>query len=195
MKFIQAAENNKTEILEFFTKTIKLGDEIFEIGSGTGQHIVYFASNLKEVVWQPSEIEGNTLALNERIDDANLDNLRAPCLLDIRSPPVSKDLYDFVYASNVLQCISLADLHHFMSTARNFLKSDGGLVIYGPFLRNNNYVSAGDALLDKHLKMYNPEVGIKDLAIVQDVASSKNFNLCQKVYMKKNNLILMFKLF
>ena len=195
MKFIQAAENNKAEIFEFFMKTVKLGDQILEIGSGTGQHIVYFASNLKEVVWQPSEIEGNTLALNERIDHANLDNLRTPCLLDIRSSSVSKDLFDFVYASNVLQCISSADLHQFMSTARNFLKAGGGLIIYGPFLRNNNYVSAGDALLDEHLKMHNPEVGIKDLAIVQGVASSKDFKLWQTVYMKKNNLILMFKLF
>ena len=29
MKFIQAAENNKTEILQFFAKTAKLGDEFW----------------------------------------------------------------------------------------------------------------------------------------------------------------------
>ena len=55
MKFIQAAENNKTEILQFFAKTAKSGDEVLEIGSGTGQHIVYFATQMEHVVWQPSE--------------------------------------------------------------------------------------------------------------------------------------------
>ena len=54
MKFIQAAENNKAEILRFLKKKSKTRRCGLELGSGTGQHIVYFASKMNEVVWQPS---------------------------------------------------------------------------------------------------------------------------------------------
>ena len=80
MKFIQAAENNKTEILQFFAKTAKLGDEVLEIGSGTGQHIVYFATQMEHVVWQPSEKQGNTASVEERVKNADL--VIAVCVKD-----------------------------------------------------------------------------------------------------------------
>ena len=76
MKFIQAAENNKTEILRFFEKLAKLGDIVLEIGSGTGQHIVFFAGKMKHVFWQPSEKPGNTISVEQRVISANLANLR-----------------------------------------------------------------------------------------------------------------------
>ena len=31
-----------------------LTGEVFEIGSGTGQHAVYFASKARDIVWQTS---------------------------------------------------------------------------------------------------------------------------------------------
>ena len=192
MKFIQAAENNKTEILQFFAKTAKSGDEVLEIGSGTGQHIVYFATQMEHVVWQPSEKLGNTSSVEERVINADLANLKKTWLLDINRPPDSSQLFDFVYASNVLQCISLNELELFMLTARKFLKNSGMLVIYGPFLRDGEYASVGDKFLDNHLKINNQEIGIKDLEFVKKIARSRKFKFLKTVSMNKNNLILLF---
>lgn len=192
MKFIQAAENNKTEILQFFAKTAKSGDEVLEIGSGTGQHIVYFATQMEHVVWQPSEKLGNTASVEERVINADLANLKKTWLLDINCPPDSSQLFDFVYASNVLQCISLNELELFMLTARKFLKNSGMLVIYGPFLRDGEYASFGDKFLDNHLKINNQEIGIKDLEFVKKIARSRKFKFLKTVSMNKNNLILLF---
>ena len=192
MKFIQAAENNKTEILRFFEKLAKLGDIVLEIGSGTGQHIVFFAGKMKHVFWQPSEKPGNTISVEQRVISANLANLNKPWALDVCYPCDSSQLFNFVYASNVLQCISLNELEHFMLTARKFLKYRGILVIYGPFLREGKYASVGDSLLDNHLKKDNPEIGIKDLGLVKETAELHGFKFLETASMEKNNLILQF---
>ena len=122
---------------------------------------------LEHVVWQPSEKLGNTASVEERVINADLANLKQTWLLDINCPPDSSRLFDFVYASNVLQCISLNELELFMLTARKFLKDSGMLVIYGPFLRDGEYASVGDKFLDNHLKINNQEIGIKDLETVK----------------------------
>ena len=192
MKLIQAAENNKAEILRFFEKKAKLGDVVLELGSGTGQHIVYFASKMSEVFWQPSEKADNTTSVELRVKNANLVNLNSPWVVDVSCPPDSTKLFNFVYASNVLQCISLTELEHFMSTARRFLNNSGILVVYGPFLREGEYASVGDSLLDEHLKMENPVIGIKDLRFVKKIAKSKGLRFLETVSMEKNNLILLF---
>ena len=166
-----------------------------EIGSGTGQHIVYFATQLEHVIWQPSEKLGNTASVEERVINADLANLKQTWLLDINCPPDSSRLFDFVYASNVLQCISLNELGLFMLTARKFLKDSGMLVIYGPFLRDGEYASVGDNMLDNHLKINNQEIGIKDLETVKKEARSRKFKFLKTVSMNKNNLILHLLLF
>lgn len=192
MKFIQAAENNKTEILRFFKKIVKSGDIVLEIGSGTGQHIVYFASKMKDVVWQPSEKGDNITSVEQRVNKAKLVNLNKPWVVDIGCPPNSNQLFNFVYASNVLQCISLKELGHFMFTARKFLGNRGILIIYGPLLREGKYASVGDNLLDNHLKIRNTEIGIKNLGFVRETAKSYGFEFLDTVSMEKNNLILLF---
>ena len=192
MKFIQAAENNKTEILRFFKKIAKSGDVVLEIGSGTGQHIVYFASKMKDIVWQPSEKADNITSVEQRVNKANLVNLNKPWVVDVGCPPNSTELFNLVYASNVLQCISLNELGYFMLTARKFLENRGILVVYGPFLREGRYASVGDSLLDNHLKTGNAKIGIKNLRFVKETAISHGFESLETVSMEKNNLILLF---
>ena len=125
---------------------------------------------MDDVIWQPSEKVDNTTSVEQRVKNANLKNLSKPWVVDVSCPPDSTQLFNFVYASNVLQCISLNELEHFMSTARRFLNISGILVVYGPFLRDGKYASVGDGLLDEHLKMDNPEMGIKDLRFVKKIA-------------------------
>ena len=46
MPFSQACENNKQPILEVLQIELKDANHVLEIGSGTGQHSVYFAPRL-----------------------------------------------------------------------------------------------------------------------------------------------------
>lgn len=193
MKFIQAAENNKREILRFLSDIVKSGDVVLELGSGSGQHIAFFAENIMDAVWQPSEIVDSIDPLQERLLAVPLANLRAPWVIDISFPPPRDELFDFVYSSNVLQCISILLIPSFFSTAHNFLNKNGNLIIYGPFLRAGNYVSRGDAMLDESLKIENPDFGIKDFDLIKQYAESEKLTLARCLKMKKNNLMLLFK--
>ncbi|MBB1383359.1 DUF938 domain-containing protein, partial [Shewanella sp. SR41-2] len=54
LPFSQACENNKQPILTLLAKWFVNRQHVLEIGSGTGQHSVYFAENLAHARWQPS---------------------------------------------------------------------------------------------------------------------------------------------
>jgi len=53
--FSQACENNKDPILAVLKRVFVNPYEVLEIGSGTGQHAVYFAEHLPHLTWQPSD--------------------------------------------------------------------------------------------------------------------------------------------
>ena len=46
---------------------------MLEIGSGTGQHAVYFASEFTNLQWQTSDLLENHQAINAWIDDSEWD--------------------------------------------------------------------------------------------------------------------------
>ena len=73
--FSQACENNKDPILEVLTRAFVEARRILEIGSGTGQHAVYFAAKLQHLVWLTSDLKENhagILAWMEAHPSANL---------------------------------------------------------------------------------------------------------------------------
>lgn len=54
--FAQSCENNQAPILEVLQTAFADRRHVLEIGSGTGQHSVYFAPHLPHLVWQTSEL-------------------------------------------------------------------------------------------------------------------------------------------
>jgi tRNA G46 methylase TrmB len=61
LPFSQACENNKQPILEVLQNELQGFTHVLEIGSGTGQHSVYFAPRLPEIQWQTSDVTSNTV--------------------------------------------------------------------------------------------------------------------------------------
>ena len=72
--FSQACENNKTAIADALDAYLRGVAEVLEIGAGTGQHAVYFASRFPELVWQTSDVAANHEGIQSWIDEAKLDN-------------------------------------------------------------------------------------------------------------------------
>ena len=92
--FSQACENNKRPILEVLKRHFAGVRDVLEIGSGTGQHAVHFATALPGIVWQPSEVSEAMPALRKRIFNEGPSNLRAP----IANGPVNQPCPDRVHA-------------------------------------------------------------------------------------------------
>ena len=54
LPFSQACDNNKQPILSVLQKELVETAHVLEVGSGTGQHSVYFAPRLAHLTWQTS---------------------------------------------------------------------------------------------------------------------------------------------
>lgn len=59
-----AAERNKEPILSVLRESVNSGRPLqaLEISSGTGQHVTHFAQALRNIIWQPSEYDRQSLA-------------------------------------------------------------------------------------------------------------------------------------
>ena len=55
--FSQACENNKVPILDVLQKAFSQVNRVLEVGSGSGQHAVYFAQHLPHINWHCSDQE------------------------------------------------------------------------------------------------------------------------------------------
>jgi hypothetical protein len=56
---------------------------VLEIGSGTGQHAIYFAAALPGLIWQTSERAENLAGIGAWLDEAALPNTPPPIELDV----------------------------------------------------------------------------------------------------------------
>src|SRR5512146_248199 len=99
-----AAERNKDPILSVLETVLPATGSVLEIASGTGQHVCFFAAELPEVRWQPTEPdEPHRQVIEARIREAGLTNVDAPIALDVHQPrwPVAEE-YDAVLCINMV---------------------------------------------------------------------------------------------
>ena len=97
-----SCERNQQVILVELKKQLSKGDShIFEIGSGTGQHAVYFAQHLPEVTWQTSDVKANHVGIQLWLDEAQLVNVKAPIEFQIGQSAWPGIKIDVVFAANV----------------------------------------------------------------------------------------------
>ncbi len=105
--FSQSCENNKTPILAAIRQVYTQPVTVWEIGSGTGQHACYFASQLPHLIWQPTDVEENLPGINMWRAEAQLANLNTPVVLDVNeSVWPCDDGMDAVFTANTLHIMS-----------------------------------------------------------------------------------------
>ena len=82
-QYSEACEENKDPILAVLQRELADCRAVLEIGSGTGQHAVYFSRHLPHLTWQPSDLEINHASINAWRHEAALANLLPPLRLDV----------------------------------------------------------------------------------------------------------------
>ena len=58
--------------------------------------------------WQTSDLTENHDGINAWLEDANLDNVKAPLVLDVTEPLQASDKYDAVFSANTAHIMSIA---------------------------------------------------------------------------------------
>jgi tRNA G46 methylase TrmB len=80
-----ACERNREPILEVLHDHFHDRRAVLEIGSGTGQHAIFFAARLPHLIWQSTDLADNLPGIRLWIAEANLPNLRAPLVINTKA--------------------------------------------------------------------------------------------------------------
>ena len=108
LPFSQASEKNKRVILEVLARHLRRGDSVLEIGGGSGQHAVFFATCFREVHWQSSDVSSNIDSLNLRISAAQLPKLPTAISLDVNDSDWNCAVWKVIYSAISLHTMSAA---------------------------------------------------------------------------------------
>ena len=192
LPYSQACENNKAPILAVLQQAFANCSRVLEIGSGTGQHAVHFATHLPQLVWQASDQALYLAALAKRLHLAALANLPQPLALDIQCDTAPGILYDAVFTANTLHIMPWPVVELLFSRLNEFVSPRATLCIYGPFNYNGGFTSLSNQAFDASLKSRDPAMGIRDIEAVIALASDTGFHLTQDYAMPANNRLLQF---
>ena len=185
--FSQACENNKDPILSVLKLIFDSPCEVLEIGSGTGQHAVYFAEQLPHVTWQPSDLAIYLPGINSWIDEARLENIKSPMTLDINHKPWPVSNIEAVFTANTLHIMSWESVQIFIRSLGEVMQAGAKFCCYGPFNVGGTYTSESNALFDIWLKKQNPLSAIRDLEAVTSLASDAGIKLLENIEMPAND--------
>ena len=89
--------------------------------------------------------------------------------------------------------MSKQDAENMLVGSGDFLKSQGSLIIYGPFNYHGNYTSESNRRFDAWLKERDPASGIKDFERINELADLHGLTLVKDYPMPANNRILHFR--
>lgn len=192
LPFSQACENNKAPILAVLQQAFANCSRVLEVGSGTGQHAVHFATHLPHLTWQASEQPHYLAELTERLRRAALPNLPLPVPLDICQDAAPAQRFDALFSANTLHIMSWPVVEQFFSRLNELLSEQATLCIYGPFNYNDRFTSASNQAFDANLKSRDPAMGIRDISAVIAQADAAGFTLKQDHSMPANNRLLQF---
>jgi len=192
LPFSQAAEKNKEAIADVLNTWIGSRKSILEIGSGTGQHAVYFAQMYPQVVWQCADQISYHEGLNQRIEQSGLRNLPPPLVLEAATFDWSRVNADIVFSANTAHIMPWEAVQATMKGVSNLLNPDGIVLWYGPFNIDGAFTSPSNADFDKFLKSEAPHMGIRDRAAMEQEAHQNGLVLKKSIPMPANNQILVF---
>ncbi|ESS67839.1 hypothetical protein MGMO_156c00070 [Methyloglobulus morosus KoM1] len=193
--YSQSCENNKAPILAVIREAFSQPVTVWEIGSGTGQHACYFASELPHLIWQPTDVAENLPGINAWRDEAQLANLNQPIAIDVASTIWPCDGMDAVFTANTLHIMSWPYVEVLFERFQAYLKPLATVCIYGPFNYNGNYTSDSNANFDQWLLNRDPLSGIRDFEAVMALAERAGLSLLKDNAMPANNRLLVLQSF
>ncbi len=188
----EACERNKRPILERLAVHLADCTRVLEIGSGTGQHALYFAAALPQLVWQTSEMPGQLDGVHARLAGHPQTNVCAPLELDVSGAwPAGQ--WDGVFTANTLHIMSWESVCRLFDGLRDALLVGGVLAIYGPFNYAGKYTSESNAAFDGWLRTRDPLSGIRDVEAVHGLAASVGLLPLADHALPANNRLLVWR--
>ncbi len=187
--FSAASERNREPILAVLREHCANVRSVLEIGSGTGQHAIFFARALPHLSWQASDRTENLPGIRQWLSEAALPNTPEPIELDVngRWPTTA---FDAVFTANTLHIMGWSDVRRMFAMLPRVLGNGALLTVYGPFNRGGRFTSPSNARFDTDLKSADPKRGIRDFEATNALAAEAGLTLIDDRAMPANNCCL-----
>lgn len=182
--FSEASERNRAPILEVLKRIFANTHHVLEIGSGTGQHAAYFASELPHLVWQASDVAENLPGIRQWVSNPT------PIELDVDKqwPSVRADA---VFSANTCHIMSWPQVEQMFAGIGRLAPAI--VALYGPFSYNGRHTSESNARFDAMLRRRDPASGIRDFEAIHALAETAALVLHEDNAMPANNRLLVFR--
>ena len=190
--FAESSEQNKQPILSVLRPELATNRRVLEVGSGTGQHAVYFAEQMPHLTWVCSDLEENHAGIRMWLDEAGLSNIEGPLLLDAREQWPDMDV-DAIFSANTVHIMSWHAVVSLMNNVGRTLDVGGKLYLYGPFMYDGRHTAESNASFDIWLKQRDPLSGVRDVSEINKLLGEHDMQLTNDYEMPVNNRILVWQ--
>lgn len=191
--YSESCEENKYPILEILREEFSETNTILEVGSGTGQHAVFFAEHLKHIHWQPSDVIESHASIIEWINDSGLDNVLPPLELDVSKHHWPEHTYQGIFSANTTHIMSWPEVIELFAGVDKVIEPDGKFCLYGPFNYQGQFTSPSNQHFDQWLKARDPKSGIRDFEALNELAEKSDLKLTNDYEMPVNNRMLVWR--
>lgn len=191
--YSQPCENNKQVILDCLKHEFNGLNNVLEVGSGSGQHAVFFAPNLPHLQWHCSDMQEYHAGINQWIDEYPSNNLHRPFTLKLardewaQTSPVTNCAFDGVYTANTAHIMLQHEIKTLMQSVARYLPKGGIFCQYGPFKVNGKFTSESNEAF--HYKLLDSgRGGYRD--IDELISWAGQLTLHKRIDMPANNMML-----
>lgn len=191
-----ATARNREAIRDVLRAHLPANGTVLEIGSGSGEHIVYFARCFPALVWQPSDPDPvciDSIRAWIAAEPEAPANLRDPLAINASDVVLPVDRADIVLCINVIHISPWDATEGLMRNAAALLPEGGLLYLYGPYAVDGAHTAPSNEAFDRQLRSENETWGIRDLADVVAEAAANGLQLVSTVDMPANNMSAIFR--
>jgi hypothetical protein len=191
LPFAEACERNREPIIEALLPRMPERGIVLEIGSGTGQHVVFFAPRFSRVSWQPSDRREHLPGLDARIRAEGGPNVLPAIELDVGGVWPDRH-YSAVYSANTAHIMGWPKVCDMVSGIGRRLEPGGAFFLYGPFNVGGKATAESNAEFDRQLQARDTVRGLRDVEALDALARQHRMKLAERVAMPANNQLLVF---
>lgn len=190
--FAPHCERNREPILAVLQLYFENCRRVLEVGSGTGQHAVFFAPAFPNLQWQTSDLDENLPGIRLWLQEAALPNLPPPLSLDVAGE-WPKRRFDAVFTANSLHIMPWSAVEQFFAGVDRVLEREGLLAVYGPFNYHGSYTSDSNRQFDSWLKQRSAFSSIRDFEAVDALAASIGLRVLKDHTLPANNRLIVWR--
>jgi len=194
-KHAPATLRNREAILAILREELPDSGTVLEVASGSGEHAVFFAHNLPQVDWQPSDPAPDALAsIAAYREEADLPNLRAPLQIDASASgwPISEAAA--IVCCNMVHISPWSATQGLFAGAARVLSGKGlPLILYGPYFEQGVEPAPSNLQFHHGLQARDPSWGIRDVEDMDRLAAQHGLTRSARHTMPANNLTLVYR--